>query len=847
MHYLSSRSRLLSSCAFFSIAFLGTAALAEPTDVILPDGGQTDITQPISGAVNVIVTGLLPVTFNYAMHTYTGATTIQGGSTLILLGQGRVSASSLVTADGTFDVSGASSASVKDLAGGGSVLLGDNYLLVTAATSTFSGVISGAGGVMVTGGSLTLAGDNTFAGSLATSEGATVFIGNGGTSGSIASSSITNYGRVVFNRSDEVTYGGQITANGTFEQIGAGKLILTADNTTRGNVSIGENSTLQLGSGGSTGWIGGTNGYAGSISNQGSLIYNRSDAVSFVGSISGAGSLTQAGPGSLTLTGTHSYTGETFVNAGSLIVNGSIASSSLTTVASGATLAGTGHVGSTTIAAGGIHTPGGSVGTQYIDGDYRNAGTLRVEGTPSSSDLLVVSGAVDVSGATLDLMLSPATATSWDIINGPYTLIESVGTGAITGSFASITNNLLFLDHSLNYFGGDGNDLTLELARNDVEFAAIASSANQSAAAGAIDSLNTNNPLWRAIALASDANATRAAFDQLSGEIHGSVLAGLVQGSHSIRNMASDRVRVAFGSVAAPSLPVMAFNGEEVPSLDTEPASNGVAVWGSVYGTNASTDANGNTAEFDSSSAGMLVGVDSTIGETWLLGGFAGYGRASFDTGALASSAKADQIHLGVYGGTQWGAVGLRTGLAYTWSDIDTTRVVTALPESEVLSGNYDAGTLQVFGELGYTVDASIADFEPFMNVAHVRARTDAFTETGGDAALTTARSTTNTTFTTVGLRASAEFASEDSTTLLHGMIGWRHASGDINPSVLNSFIGSDTFTISGAPIARNAAVLEAGIDFGLSRSVNLDLSYTGQFASGAQQHGFKSELALKF
>jgi fibronectin-binding autotransporter adhesin len=846
MNCLCSRSRLLSSCVFFATAFLGTTALAAPTDIVLPDDDSTNVTQPIGGAVNVIITGPAPVTFNHAMHTYTGETNIYRGSALILLGQGRVSASSLVTVDGTFDVSAAASARVKDLTGSGSVILGENHLQVSAANSTFSGIISGVGGLMVTGGSLTLTGENTFTGGLATSAGTTATIGNGGTSGSITSD-INNYGRVVFNRSDEVIFAGTITSNGAFEQIGTGTLILTADNSTRGNVTIGEDSTLQLGNGGLTGWIGGTNGFAGSISNQGSLIYNRSNNVSFAGTISGAGSVTKSGAGNLTLTGTHSYTGETFVNSGSLIVNGSIASSALTTVASGATLAGTGRVGSATIAAGGVHTPGTSVGTQYIDGNYTNAGTLRVEGTPSSSDMLVVSGAVDISGATLDLVLSPTTPASWDIINGPFTLINSTGAGAITGSFASVTNDLLFLDHSLDYFGGDGNDLTLELARNDVEFAAIASSPNQSATAGAIDSLGTSSPLWRAIALASDADVTRAAFDQLSGEVHASVQSGLVQGGHLIRNMASDRVRAAFGAVASPSLPVMAFNGEKVPTPAADSATHGVAIWGSVYGANASVDANGNTAESDSSSAGMLVGVDGTIADSWLIGAFAGYGRSSFDTDALASSADADHIHLGVYGGTHWGAIGLRTGLSYTWSEIDTSRVVTLLPENEVLSGSYDAGSLQVFGELGYKIDSGFAAFEPFVNLAHVRVQTDAFTETGGDAALSTARATTNTTFATLGVRASTEFAMGDSTTSLHGMVGWRHASGDINPSVLNSFDGSDTFAVSGAPIARNAAVLEAGVDFGLSRSVNLDLSYTGQLASDAQQHGFKSTLSLQF
>src|SRR5690606_14251698 len=200
-----------------------------------------------------------------------------------------------------------------------------------------------------------------------------------------------------------------------------------------------------------------------------------------------------------------------------------------------------------------------------------------------------------------------------------------------------------------------------------------------------------------------------------------------------------------------------------------------------------------------------------------------------------------------LYGGTQWGAVGFRTGLAYTWSDIDTSRVVTFLPEAETLEGSYDAGTFQIFGELGYKVDAGQAAFEPFVNLAHVRARTDAFTETGGAAALSTDRSTTNTTFTTVGVRASTEFVAGDSLASLHGMIGWRHAGGDIDPTIQSTFDGSDVFAITGAPIARNAAVVEAGVNFGLSHAANLDISYNGQFGSDTEQHGLKSRLSVKF
>ncbi len=48
------------------------------------------------------------------------------------------------------------------------------------------------------------------------------------------------------------------------------------------------------------------------------LRFNRSDAITFAGNISGTGGLTQAGLGTLILTGTNSYVGGTTIDAGTL-------------------------------------------------------------------------------------------------------------------------------------------------------------------------------------------------------------------------------------------------------------------------------------------------------------------------------------------------------------------------------------------------------------------------------------------------------------------------------------------------------------------------------------------------
>uniref|UniRef100_UPI0013D08688 autotransporter domain-containing protein n=1 Tax=Klebsiella pneumoniae TaxID=573 RepID=UPI0013D08688 len=70
-------------------------------------------------------------------------------------------------------------------------------------------------------------------------------------------------------------------------------------------------------------------------------------------------------------------------------------------------------------------------------------------------------------------------------------------------------------------------------------------------------------------------------------------------------------------------------------------------------------------------------------------------------------------------------------------------------------------------------------------------------------------------------------------TVTARGMLGWRHAFGDTTPYQTLAFTGGSPFSIAGAPIARNAAAVEAGLDLNLTPSATLGLSYGGQFGSG--------------
>ncbi|MGN6143241.1 MAG: autotransporter outer membrane beta-barrel domain-containing protein [Mesorhizobium sp.] len=48
-------------------------------------------------------------------------------------------------------------------------------------------------------------------------------------------------------------------------------------------------------------------------------------------------------------------------------------------------------------------------------------------------------------------------------------------------------------------------------------------------------------------------------------------------------------------------------------------------------------------------------------------------------------------------------------------------------------------------------------------------------------------------------------------------------------------------------PIAKDADVLEAGLDFAISDNATLDLSYSGQFGAHATDNGAKANLSVRF
>ncbi len=217
------------------------------------------------------------------------------------------------------------------------------------------------------------------------------------------------------NNNGSGTFSGVISNNTAVLSIatnGTGTEIFSGNNTYTGGTTI-NSGVLQVGAGGTTGALGSG---AVTVNSPGTLIYNRSDASLTLSNISGSGSFTQAGSGTLILSSTVSYSGATTVASGTLLVNTNLSSSTVS-VSGGATLGGTGSIGPTTVASNGIIQAGAngsgqlSIGGLTFNGTGSvNFGTLANYLSPSGAGVQV-SGTLNPTGGSNSIQINVASVT----------------------------------------------------------------------------------------------------------------------------------------------------------------------------------------------------------------------------------------------------------------------------------------------------------------------------------------------------------------------------------------------------------------------------------------------------
>ena len=405
--------------------------------------------------------------------------------------------------------------------------------------ATYAGVVSGTGGLEKTGaGTLTLTQDQAFAGTTTISAGV-LQLGNGGTTGSVSGNIVDN-ATLVVNRSNELTLSNSITGTGSLVQAGVGNTILTADNGYTGGTTISA-GTLQLGNGGTTGSI------LGDVVNNGTLVVNRSDALTLSGTISCTGSLVKECAGATTLTAANAYGGGTALKQGRLNVGNNLAlgtgalamddGTTLGFAADGLNLANavvltgsndpvidTGSFSATLsgdISGGGFITKMGS-GTLTLSGanGYTGAtdvaqGTLKAGATGTFS---AASAHSVQSGATLDLAGFSQTVASLNN-SGTVSLVGSAPGTTLTVNGAYVGNDGVL---RLGTFLGDSTSVSDRLVLNGASASASGRTSVQVTHLGGLGALTAGNGIEVVSALngaTTTAQTTKDAFALAGGHV----------------------------------------------------------------------------------------------------------------------------------------------------------------------------------------------------------------------------------------------------------------------------------------------------------------------------------------
>lgn len=746
-----------------------------------------------------------------------GTTTVSDGATLEADGvylQGGVSGDAVMTVTGPGTVMDAHL--LIYIGGNGNGIVGDGALTISDGATVTASVFA-AGTDSGDTGTLLLTGEGSSL-SIVPHAG---FLGNAyaGSSGN---------GLIVVQEGAELSVANQLRI--AFSEETSGKLVIGAE---EGQAAV------------AAGHVTATNGIVFGAGN-GELVFNHTDTGLIFGStISGDGTIKILSGTTVLTANSSGFLGDIQLISGHLQVDGSLGDA-IMTVSDGARLSGSGTVGAVEAESGSTIAPGNSPGTLTVAGNYQqhSGAVYEAELVPSSStsDKVVVTGTAQLDdGAVIDVVKYGADPYS---IDAHYIVFSAAG--GVDGVFSVTGDTRVSAFYSLQA-RYTADEVHLEAVQSRA-FVDAAVSQNQQSVAGGIESLETENALRFAFgSLQTDAEA-RAAFDSLSGEIYSSIKRGAMEDSRFLRNATIDRVRAAFGGVNASSGSVRAYAGEAGGTAQKVAATtDGAAFWGQGYGDWGHFDSNGNAARTTRNVGGFVMGGDFAASTNLRLGVVGGYSRSNYKVRGLESSASIDTYSVGLYGGSAWDSVGLRFGAAHAWSKGDVSRTVSFGDFSEALSANYKAQTTQLFTDLGYRIDAGSVSLEPFAALAYVNVHSNGFTEAGGLAALSAQGEREDVTFSSLGLRATGELKAGALTLAPYGTLAWRHAWGTTVSETLLSFDGSDAFSVAGVPLARNSALIEAGLLAPLSSHVSLGLSYAGQFGDGQRSQGIKGNLTVKF
>jgi autotransporter-associated beta strand protein len=860
-----------------------------------------------AGAITVTTDSDKSVTLSGA-NTYAGGTTVSEG-TLALSGAGTLGATTnaLTVSGGTLDLGGTTQTQNGGLTLDGGTI--ENGTLASSGTfglqsGTVSATLAGSGGVSkTTSGTVILSGANTYGGGTNINAG-TLTVGNnsalgtgdvtmaaGTTLGFSGNYTIANNFGLTGDPTFFVDTGNSGTISGVIsdtspgpnagvvEKTGAGTLILSGANTYSGGTTVSAGtlmagSTTGFGSGRASVASGATldiNGHDVSIgsladvSGAGGIVTNGDSvgatltvgsdntSTTFSGVIQDGThttALAKVGSGTLTLAGANAYSGATTVDAGTLSVNGSIASSSGLTVNSGGTVGGTGTLPSTVIASGGTLAPGNSIGTITVNGNltFNASSTYAVQVSPSAADRTNVTGTASLAGTV------NATFESGSYTARNYTILSATGgLGGTTFDTLTTSNLPASFEASLSY---TSTDVLLNLAA--MLGADTSLNGNPQHVADAINSFFNNGgtlPSGFSTLFGLSGNNLSNALSQVSGEAATggqqaafqlmSQFLGLMFGPDADGNGGSGGTASAFAAeppAAFPEEVARAYAAVlKVPASKAPNFERRWRAWAAGFGGYNATDGDTSVGshDFTARTYGGAAGLDYRVTPNTLIGLALAGGGTNWGLAADLGGGRSDAFQAGLYGKTHVGAAYASAALAFANHWMSTDRYAYG---GDHLGASFNAQSYGGRIETGYRYALPVVALTPYAALQAQGFHTPDYSETdltAGGYGLSYAAHNATDTRSELGARFDKRMAVADDATLrLSASAAWAH-DWVSNPSLTAAFqsLPGSSFIVDGARPPANSALVSAATELRLASGVTMLAKFDGDFAGGSQTY----------